>query len=259
MIKLYYLICTFLCVPFLTSSQGLAKDNNLDMLVQLEWLIYGEQESDIRDSLLFQKASIYKSQNDFEKALSTLDRISYAPSPNLENQILSERVVLNFLLHRDAEVQNLILQGIFLENYQRTYDIQLIEVLNNIRLHKIEDAKMSLYQLVSDSSRVEQLFDYKKVKSPQTAFKLSFMIPGSGQMYAGKFFKGLFSMGVNASLFYIGIRGIQRRYFFTEALTSVGLFQGFFFGGAEYAKELAVERNNLIVQELSNRVLGTIQ
>ena len=255
MMKLYLSICIFLFAPCLISAQ----EGNLEKLVELEWLIYTSEDTERIQELLLEKARVLKTQANYEASLMTLDRITTYPTSKFEAEVINERILLHFLIGNDAEVKNLILQTLFIDGYEKTTDILLVESLNYCRLHELKNAEQALMSLSPKVEGSKNLFEGKKFKNPETAFMLSFFTPGLGQMYAGKPIKGIVSLGLNVGLFYAGLNGIKRKFFFTEAVPSIALFQGFFFGGAEYAKRLAIEKNEETVRELSEEILDLVK
>lgn len=262
MIRQYWLICTCLLGPFLINGQESKwdlSDENLGELVDIELKLFQSSDQLEADSLLFVKSSIYKRVGQYVSALTTLDRISPVQDAKMETKLLNEQILLHYLLEEYKMVENLLLQTTFISDYESSNEIQLIEALTKIQLGELEEAKKCLYRILPDSDRVDLLFGNKSFRNPETAFKLSFILPGSGQMYAGHMFKGLISLTTQSILFYTGVNGIKRNYFFTEALPSIAIFQGFYFGGAEYAKKLTMNRNDQMVQLLSREVVSEIK
>jgi len=247
-----------LYVPFSTSAQlkSLETDAHLDELTNVEWEIFSAPDELVAARLLLRKSNIHSSAGDYAQALATLDRInSYALGDSLQEKIMEERISLLYLNGEFEQAKNALLEASVL-GYSQNDDLRLIEVLNYIGLKDVEQAK-SQYEKLNPGGDVSEVFSTKKFRKPTKAFNLSLLLPGSGQIYAGHTLKGVTSLGVQAFLFTYGIKGIQRRYFFTEALPSVALFQGFYFGGAEFARELTEERNRKIINELSNQVLSS--
>ncbi|MEP1096145.1 MAG: hypothetical protein ABJG78_13610 [Cyclobacteriaceae bacterium] len=245
-----------LYVPFSISAQlkSVTTDAYLDELTRVEWEIFSTSDESVIARLLLTKSSIHGSGGDYEQALATLDRInSYALDDSSQWEVMEERISLLYLNGEFEQAKNAILEASVL-GYPQNDDLRLIEVLNYISLMDLDQAG-SLYEKLNPGGDVSEVFRAKKFRKPTRAFNLSLLLPGSGQMYSGHVLRGVTSLGIQAFLFTYGIRGIQGRYFFTEALPSVALFQGFYFGGAEFARELTEKRNRKIVNELSNQVL----
>ena len=80
------------------------------------------------------------------------------------------------------------------------------------------------------------------LKSPKLAQLLSTVVPGSGQIYAGKTRNGLISLGINVAFFYLlGDSVADKRY-----VDAVGIFlvgSRFYWGNRHNAKKWAMEHN----------------
>ncbi|VAW20191.1 hypothetical protein MNBD_BACTEROID01-326 [hydrothermal vent metagenome] len=77
--------------------------------------------------------------------------------------------------------------------------------------------------------------------NPKTAWVLSLIIPGSGQLYAGEVKEAANSMILTGGLLYLSIL-LSRRYSFFEAvLTVLPWFQRYYLGGAGKAEKYANE------------------
>lgn len=247
-----------LYVPFSTSAQlgSVSSSSYLDKLTNVEWEIFSESDEVVVAQLLLKKCSIYNESGDYGTAITTLDRInSYLLDDRLQAQIMNERISLLYLNGEFEQAKNTLLELNVLD-FPKNDDSRLIEILNSIALKDIDQAKMD-YEQLNPSANISEVFDAKKFRKSEKAFNLSLLLPGSGQMYSGYVFKGIASLGVQSFLFTYGVKGIKRRYFFTEALPSIAIFQGFYFGGAEYARELTKERNQKIVRKLSEQVVNS--
>ncbi len=80
------------------------------------------------------------------------------------------------------------------------------------------------------------------LKSPKFAQLLSTVIPGSGQIYAGKTRNGLISLAINAAFFYLlGDSVADKRYVDATGIFLVG--SRFYLGNRHNAKKWAMEHN----------------
>ena len=87
------------------------------------------------------------------------------------------------------------------------------------------------------------------LKSPKLAQLLSTVVPGSGQIYAGKTRNGLISLGINAAFFYLlGDSVADKRY-----VDAVGIFlvgSRFYRGNRHNAKKWVMEHNHNLETDL---------
>lgn len=231
----------------------------LEELLSIERAIFKEENDQVKSRLLLDKSKLYSRLEKYNDALATLSRINtYNAKREIQFEIINQKIFLNFLLGEYNQVKNAVLEASLIDDYTADEDTKLIEILNYVALEEFDKAKELFEELNADSNS-QEIFDVKKLKKEERAFNLSLVVPGSGQIYAGHFFRGLTSMGLQGVLFTYGVQGIQRRYFFTQALPSIGIFQGFYFGGAEYARELTVKRNEEIVKKLSNNIVNSFK
>lgn len=252
-------MCLF--APFLNEAQSIpAVDSTNDRveLMRLEWEIFNSIDNKISSELLLNKSSIQLQSEDYHAGLESLNRINlYGLDPGLRNEILNQKILLYYLSGQYGQVKNAILETTLLEDYVPNEDIKLLEILNLVALKEFEEARI-LFKELNPTINDDEVFDVKKLRKENKALNMSILFPGSGQIYAGYYFKGLSSLGIQAIFFTYGIKGLQDSYFFTQALPSIGLFYGFYFGGAEYAKELVRDRNQKILNDLSNNIIDAL-
>lgn len=87
------------------------------------------------------------------------------------------------------------------------------------------------------------------LKSPRLAQFMSTVIPGSGQIYAGKTRNGLISLGINAAFFYLlGDSVVDKRYVDAAGIFLVG--SRFYWGNRQNAKKWAMEHNQNLEMDL---------
>ncbi|MDE0297454.1 MAG: tetratricopeptide repeat protein [Candidatus Poribacteria bacterium] len=91
------------------------------------------------------------------------------------------------------------------------------------------------------------------LKSPRLAQFMSTVIPGSGQIYAGKIRNGLISLGINAAFFYLlGDSVADKRYVDAAGIFLVG--SRFYWGNRHNAKKWAKEYNQNLEMGLIERL-----
>ena len=87
------------------------------------------------------------------------------------------------------------------------------------------------------------------LKSPRLAQFMSTVVPGSGQIYAGKTRNGLISLGINAAFFYLlGDSVVDKRYVDAAGIFLVG--SRFYWGNRQNAKKWAMEHNQNLEMDL---------
>jgi tetratricopeptide (TPR) repeat protein len=103
--------------------------------------------------------------------------------------------------------------------------------------------KASAYTLLKDVSS-------KRLKSPKTAFLLSAFIPGAGQLYAERPFKGIISFSLNVSLGYLIYKAYREERNLDGFLIFYFGLQRFYFGNLEQARRYTAEYNQSIQEEI---------
>ena len=93
-----------------------------------------------------------------------------------------------------------------------------------------------------------------KLKDPSKAETLSYFIPGSGQMYAGKVFRGITSLVLQTGLLGFAGYSFLNGYYFSGTFTGVSLFYVFYMGGARHAEYLAQEYNKNRIAKIQDKI-----
>ncbi len=126
-----------------------------------------------------------------------------------------------------------------------------------IRRHKWSDASAELRRLLllfpasAESERTSLLTnalrnaDALPTRSPGAAKWLSTVVPGAGQMYAGRVGSGMVSLGINASFFYLLGRAVRDGRW-VDALFIYAGGGRFYWGGRQNAESFALARNERV-------------
>ena len=110
----------------------------------------------------------------------------------------------------------------------RQVDISHINTLHGKKAHELADTLLEETPL--------------PFKSPQVAAWLSTVVPGSGQLYAGKIKEGILAAALNGTFIYLAVDAIRdRRYMDCAGISFVGW--QFYWGNRISAQQLASEYN----------------
>ena len=93
----------------------------------------------------------------------------------------------------------------------------------------------------------------------EKAIILSYLLPGSGLIYAGAPIRGLTSTTLQAGAMLMIIHGLTEGYFFTGSLTGAALFYVFYNGGAQYAATLSTKRNEARIANFRADLIQTLK
>ena len=246
----------FLFVCFLTRGQEAMEfyDQGEYKLAALAFEREYFEEGDPRD--LLYKAYSYKKTEDYSKAIRTLQRISTSDE-KLDQSVLYEMALLNYLIEDYQASYNQVLRYKVFE-YPTDQNLLVIEILDLIHIGKWQVARSLMMEkrevLEISMSEIEKIIPTDLTpKNNKKAKTWSYFIPGTGQMYAGFFGKGLVSGGLNAAAIAFTAYSAWTGYYFTGVFTGAALFYTFYLGGARHAGQLAEQKNKKISNKLSRK------
>lgn len=254
----YYWICIFLCACLWTEAQEdkandlMEADRFSEAAVALERAIFESDDLQQKNRLLLRKAQCYKSLGDYESGIRNLKRIRFTNSDSLKRAVAYETLLLHYL---NGEYQEAYSRVVRIQSQQaETPETLVLSFLVHVDLERWEEARNLLADredvFAFSESDIAFILPAKwKPKSPDKANSLS-LLPGIGQWYAGYFWKGVLSGGIQTLLGVFSIYSLVEGYILTGTLTGVSLFYTFYLGGARHAGELAVRKN----QERANAI-----
>ncbi len=257
MIIKYYLICTFLCVPFFTNGQSEFADSLFDAgnyayaKLEYERLVYQSTDGGQINYALLKKGYCHKILGDYASAYKTIERANLFSSNDSINYLLRFEIALNAYLAQEYNIAlNQLLQiDYFVKDQKKKNEALYLQILSLNELQRWEEAKekfkvyTELNKLDANPDEVYAFLEKPKIRDPKKAETLSYILPGVGQMYAGYFGKGLFSSFIQLAFVSFGAYNIYKGYFFTGAFTGIGLFYAFYSGGIRHARFLTEKKN----------------
>lgn len=264
-------ICIFLFVQFsgkaqVTFADSLFNANNyLEAGVEYERLLFEGNNDLTINEILLKKSYCYKAQNNFEKALETLQRSDfYTGTDSIRFQLLYESILTAYLSGRFDLTLSLMDELKYNFNSETNFTIEVLEILTLSQLMKWPEAKSKFISLSTkhnldlDSTLFDQVLK-RKFKKPEKAIILSYLLPGSGLIYAGAPIRGLTSTTLQAGAILMIIHGLTEGYFFTGSLTGAALFYVFYNGGAQYAATLTTKRNEDRINNFNMKLMEALK
>ncbi len=259
--KQFYCTCIFLFACFLSDGQNFDHADSLYEAgeYRLAAISYERLAFDHSSNIaLLKKSYCYKALQEFGEATTVLKRIRLSTRDSLFSIVSYEKILNAYLDQNFQGSYNEILRYKLITGSSDN-EIVFLEILNLIALNEWEKAKVILSEnkisLSITEDEIDYVFDKKlKTKNPDKAYNLSIFLPGVGQMYAGYPLKGIVSGGIQTVFAGLSIYSFYQGYFFSGSLTGVALFYTFYFGGARYARKLALKRNKEVAFELSTRL-----
>jgi len=260
----YYLLCIFLFVPRFISAQHVADSlfaagDLLGARVEYERSIFSGGSPVTVNELLLKKSFCFKAAGDFQSAYQTLQRATETEAQKLRISILYESALTSFLSGKsDLTLGHLEeIKYYFPDTTSQMF--QLLEILALNETHQWEKAQQKFqtysttYHLDLETTSYADIIKYKP-KNPGKAETMSMIIPGSGQMYAGYFLKGLASTAINAGLVLFTVYSFSNGFYASGAFTGVALFYFFYTGGATYARTLTEQKNEHVFRKFNDSI-----
>lgn len=205
---------------------------------------------------LLRKAYSQKAQQQYEHALASLKRINLYEAPDsLTAKLFYETALLHYLNHQPDLALGVIQEWRYLHPGAFSSAGKVVEIFALAENQQWVEAKNTFDDWARGYAAdgwVNPLVGVEKVrwKKRRTAETLSFLLPGSGQWYAGSPGRGVVSAGLNGGAVLFAIHQFSNGFFFAGAYTGVGLFYLFYWGGARYAVKLAELKNQRQQHEL---------
>lgn len=200
----------------------------------------------------------YRSQGLWEEAIVSLrNAVLHAIIPT-EKSEFQLNLAVTHIASQNYDLGRLELIKVMLRNAsETTYRRSLfLQAVTYIYQYRWEDAKEILKEYTNDellNQRLEKAENLPQ-KSKSVAKVLSAVIPGTGQMYAGKWGGGLNALGLNGALGYVTVDAILKAYYVDAVLWTYIIFRRYYMGNL-YRAEVAVDTVN---QEKSQRAAESI-
>lgn len=200
----------------------------------------------------------YRSQGLWQEAIVSMrNAVLHAITP-AEKSEFQLTLAVTHIASKNYDLARLELIKVMLRNanvttYRRSLFLQAVTYIYQFRW---EEADEILREYTTDES-LYQLIEKAKNHSPKSkkvAKVLSAIMPGAGQMYAGKWGGGLNALALNGALGYVTVDTILKKYYIDAALWTYFIFSRYYIGNL-YRAEIAVDTVN---QEQSQRAAVNI-
>ena len=225
-----------------------------------EKVLFKKQDSVSSPLLLLNKARCYKQLRNFKRAANTLSRIKYYQiQDSLEFLIRKESILMPYLegnaaaaysAYKEAEI------NLDTSKLQRLHYLKILVLMQGEKWRKAEKTMKLYAERKGAGINVDSLFrpvtNGNAFKDTGTAKLLSYLIPGSGQMYAGKFWQGVGSLLLNSGTVYLGVNRYMHEYYFATFITGTGMFMRFYFGGVKHTENLVKKANQKKADKFRN-------
>ncbi|MBN1990941.1 MAG: hypothetical protein JW783_16175 [Bacteroidales bacterium] len=259
-----FFIFTF---PFVTYSTNSTSGHFADSLylagnytlaaIEYERIYFLEQNPQLKNSALLQKASSLKQLKQYTAAIANLQRIPLFFLNDSTRNIVHFEKALCYYLNGDFTLAEFEVRQLKEQQnpfYSAKHDILLALSLNE--QNKWANAKLVLGDVIAKSTfsqnqkdslvaTLNMLYSKRnlpKLKSENKLFWISF-IPGAGIAYAGKPLEGAFNFTLNATALGLGVLGILNGYYITGYAGGAIMLEKFYFGGRRRSEYLLKQTN----------------
>jgi hypothetical protein len=265
----FCLLCVFLFRSFSGSAE--VPMNRADSLfgaanyscaaLEYEWVNYENTDNTTKAVALLKKSYCYKKLENFNLAAFTLNRIKLNDlSDSLQFRIRSEHALLCYLNGNLEEANSYLSEINFYSNDSLRNTLLYLNILNKNEMQKWHETDSLLHKYIElnrpliDSSKLASLFQKPKLLNKKTAKTLSYILPGSGQMYTGNIFRGLSSIGFQGALALYTFLSIQNGFYFIGITSGIATLSMFYKGGAKYAAFLAEKKNTNRINDYNQKL-----
>lgn len=232
--------------------------NFLGARVAYERAIFEGASPVLFNELLLKKADCWKQEGKFMEAYEVLQRANATDNRFTQFQVLYESALTAYLQAKGDLALGHIQELRYYFPDTTVQMIDLLEILSLNELSRWQDAQIKFseysdrYALNLNEHLYDDIIQYK-LKKPSRAVGLSFIFPGSGQMYSGYFFRGLTSTVINTGWVLFTIYSFSHGFYLSGAFTGVAFFHLFYNGGANYARSLANKRNDETTRDFKRK------
>lgn len=195
--------------------------------------------------------------------------LSYKTSYNdsLKNELLLKKASC-YILNENYDLALLELINfsdsldIYFENRKNFYYAVIYFGLEDFEVSKSYFLKIFNDKQLLEKQQIELIFDKKKNfnnPNPKFAKLISFIVPGSGQLYSGNFKNGLNSLILTSGIAVLGIYIAQYYSVFDAILSTAPWFFRYYVGGAQNSKKIALNKRAKRRDKTYKKILNIIK
>ena len=243
----------------LTLGDHFIKLNNYDAAITEYKRFIFFHPDDIRVAETYNQIGLaYRSQGLWQEAIFAMRNAVLNANTDEQKSAHQLNLAVTLIASENYDLARLELIKVMLRNtsdttYKRSLFLQAVTYIYQYRW---DDARKILKDYTTDES-LNQLFE-KAMNLPQKSTKvakvLSAVIPGTGQMYAGRWGGGLNALGLNGMLGYVTVDAVLKGHYIDAALWTYLIFRRYYMGNL-YRSGTAAETYN---QEQSQRAAENI-
>ncbi len=233
--------------------------------LEYERVAFLERDPTVINKALLKKALCLKALGNYNEAYSTLDRANVFISQDSLTFRIRYEMTLNAYLSKQYNLA--VSQSVQIKHFfkDKGYDeVMFLHILSLNELRKWDEAKVLFEEYLKknnndlNSENLYSVIKKPKLKDPEKAVKISYIMSGLGMIYSGYVGRGIISSLISASLFSYGIYGITSGYYFTGAFLGIGTFWTLNIASFEVVRSLAEEKNIALVKKYNDPIRDEI-
>lgn len=256
-----------------TAIKAFSESRYFEASILFERAIYYENDiNEIARNKYF-KALCYKYLEDYDRSIDELNSINtYKTDDTLFARIKYEQAFVNYLRNDFRQAKWNIQELNVRKDIKEYPELLVVKILCCNSLREWDEAMATWKTLIYNSGlpfesvqnyilKTDTLYskgNLPKSYSDSKARNLSRFIPGSGQIYCGKVFEGIFNFIIHASLITYSVYEFTNQFYITGYLAGLGLLNKFYFGGIHRASVLADRKNNEVILEFNKMNMNLI-
>lgn len=228
----------------------LAAGRFAEAALEYERAVFSGRTAEAKAQALLQKGRCQKLAGNYAEALRSLKRSdTLAVSERLAYHLRYETALCAYLAENPVEADFQLLQIKRLSDPSWQDSCLLLQILVDLEQERWSESRERIIRYAQQeniSIDTLQLADEEKdlgLKSRTKARRLSKVVPGLGQVYAGKPWRGLSSFLLTTGAAAYGVVTVLQGYYITGSLSGLGLTYRFYSGGVRYAGRLAEVHN----------------
>lgn len=272
----FCLIWIFLCNVFSVNAQRINIFSYPDSLyyvgcfklaaAEYERIFFISNDTDTKNLALLKKSYCSKQDQQFGIAANTLKRINFNKITDSIYVIVAYEYALNSFLNEDYNETLLQLNQLDNKYINSSYESNclILKIITCNELRKWDDAHNSLNKYLNinnlkmDSLIKNELLFTPKLYNEKLAKTISFIIPGSGQIYTGHWGRGLSSLLLNGAFATYTYVSFVNGFYLSGVFSGFSPFRMFWTGGANYAEYLAKQKNKERISQHNKKVKNFI-
>lgn len=239
LIKIF--IVSFILIFSIKLNGQQSKSDHQRRALAIEKRIFSSDDDRVTNLLLLQKGLVLKKAEKPIQSIMTFERIHYKQcNPQIGFKAVYNLALLNYSQNKfDAASRYLSDLNFYFDKPDTSKKVLLLKVLVDNVQGNYEGAKQALKKysvLCRCNLNIDSVYQFENyLKYPDKAKKLSGLLPGLGQFYAGKPWQGINSLMLNALSLGYAAYCLFNKMYASGVFTGLNLFVAFYSGGKRNA------------------------